>query len=225
MSFADEMGRLTRNLRDAHEARSAALAELQSRTAEALAGCRRARRSTGEELRQGLSGYLDGLRRDVAGVRADVAAMLSELKGAGEAVADQEREERRLYMERLRREWARRHHGLIDFRSTLRLEQDKARREWVALAARMRASARPSRKAATGVRSSTARRRLVPDDLTAIRGIGPAMEQRLNAAGIKTFHQLARMTPSEVRKVLGERGQIGNVEEWLPQARDLAQRE
>ena len=60
------------------------------------------------------------------------------------------------------------------------------------------------------------------DNLTAIRGIGPTMQYRLNEAGIRTYAQLAQSTPEELRKVLGARAQLANVEDWIAQAQELA---
>jgi len=37
----------------------------------------------------------------------------------------------------------------------------------------------------------------------AIKGIGPAFSKRLNEAGIRTFEDLAQLTPEDVEKILG----------------------
>jgi predicted flap endonuclease-1-like 5' DNA nuclease len=60
------------------------------------------------------------------------------------------------------------------------------------------------------------------DNLTTIHGIGPALQQRLDRAGICTYIQLALSTPEELRKALGEAGRLANVEDWIVQARSLA---
>jgi len=62
---------------------------------------------------------------------------------------------------------------------------------------------------------------VTPDDLTAIRGIGSGMQQRLNDAGIYTFAQLARTRPSELREMLGDAARLARVEEWIEQASQL----
>ena len=74
--------------------------------------------------------------------------------------------------------------------------------------------AEPSQSAATS-----------SDDLTTIRGIGIATQNRLYVAGITSYGQLARATPEEVRKILGELGPAAKVEEWIAQARELAEKE
>jgi predicted flap endonuclease-1-like 5' DNA nuclease len=62
------------------------------------------------------------------------------------------------------------------------------------------------------------------DDLTAIFGIGPGRMERLSEAGIHTYAQLARMTPDELRDLLGPAGKLVDVEKWISQAMDLAER-
>ncbi len=63
------------------------------------------------------------------------------------------------------------------------------------------------------------------DHLTAIRGIGIATENRLYRAGIKSYGQLARARPEDVRKILGKLGANAKIEEWIAQARNLANKE
>ena len=63
------------------------------------------------------------------------------------------------------------------------------------------------------------------DDLAAIRGIGIATENRLYRAGIKSYDQLARATPEDVRKILGKLAGGASVEDWIAQARNLASKE
>ncbi len=60
------------------------------------------------------------------------------------------------------------------------------------------------------------------DDLTAIRGIGAATQKCLNAAGIKSYAQLADADPEDVRRALNKRQQNTKVERWISQARELA---
>ena len=60
------------------------------------------------------------------------------------------------------------------------------------------------------------------DDLTLLRGIGEATQNRLHLAGIRTFAQLADANPEEVRKALGDRGRGAKVENWIAEARKRA---
>jgi len=63
-----------------------------------------------------------------------------------------------------------------------------------------------------------------PDDLKAIGGIGPKLEQVLNGFGVWTYAQIARWTPAEIAWVddrLGFAGRIGR-DDWTGQAARLA---
>ncbi len=65
----------------------------------------------------------------------------------------------------------------------------------------------------------------VVDDLTAIRGIGITVQNRLNRAGITTYAQLAEAKPEQVREVLGGKLWRGaKVEAWISEARKLVAR-
>ncbi len=43
-----------------------------------------------------------------------------------------------------------------------------------------------------------------PDDLTQIKGIGPVIARKLNAAGIMTYQQLARLKKDEFEAIIGD---------------------
>ncbi|WP_378950246.1 NADH-ubiquinone dehydrogenase [Mesorhizobium sp. ANAO-SY3R2] len=63
-----------------------------------------------------------------------------------------------------------------------------------------------------------------PDDLKAIAGIGPKLEQVLNGQGIWTYGQIAAWTDEEVAwadDYLGFKGRIGR-DDWIGQAAKLA---
>jgi large subunit ribosomal protein L21 len=89
----------------------------------------------------------------------------------------------------------------------------------------------PSRLQSTGVRRTMSEvegeppppARVVPDDLKVIKGIGPVIERKLNAAGIYTFEQLGNLTASGLRRILGDAiERLSDEESLLRQARDLA---
>jgi predicted flap endonuclease-1-like 5' DNA nuclease len=61
-----------------------------------------------------------------------------------------------------------------------------------------------------------------PDDLTAIRGIGIATQNRLYKVGIRSYGQLARATPEDVREILGKSAGGASVEKWIAEAKQLA---
>ena len=59
------------------------------------------------------------------------------------------------------------------------------------------------------------------DDLTLIRGIGPAFQKRLNDVGIMTFKQLANADPQSL-EAGGIEGVGVDLPSWIEQARTLA---
>ena len=63
-----------------------------------------------------------------------------------------------------------------------------------------------------------------PDDLKLIMGIGPVLEQTLNAIGITTWRQVAALTPEQIDAVESEAGFKGRIarNNWLQQAEVLA---
>ncbi|MEM7116256.1 MAG: helix-hairpin-helix domain-containing protein [Chloroflexota bacterium] len=60
------------------------------------------------------------------------------------------------------------------------------------------------------------------DNLTIIRGIGPAYARRLNAAGVNSLIDLAKMTPERVGEIVGvQNWQSRNVQAWIDEAQSL----
>lgn len=65
-----------------------------------------------------------------------------------------------------------------------------------------------------------------PDDLTVIKGVGPVYQWKLRDAGVNTYSQLANSDPEQLRRMLDIKNwQRVNIESWIGQARDWAQRE
>ena len=64
---------------------------------------------------------------------------------------------------------------------------------------------------------------VIPDDFTVITGIGPTRQSQLNEAGYYTFAQLAGSTQQKLQEILGESSRSAIVENWVKDARDLAE--
>ena len=60
------------------------------------------------------------------------------------------------------------------------------------------------------------------DDLQVIKGIGPAIEKKLNNAGIFTFEALARLTTEELENILGSTRRLVQEGNLIKQAKQLA---
>ena len=61
------------------------------------------------------------------------------------------------------------------------------------------------------------------DDLKVIKGIGPAIEKKLNSAGIHTFEALAQLTVEELENILGSTNRLVQEGNLIEQAKKLAQ--
>lgn len=73
-------------------------------------------------------------------------------------------------------------------------------------------------------RPEPAQRTSRKDDLKLIKGVGPALEKKLNDAGVNTFEELSRLTTLDLQNILGisKRG-TQSADNLLTQARKLAQ--
>ena len=61
------------------------------------------------------------------------------------------------------------------------------------------------------------------DDLTAIRGIGPAIARKLEALGVTTFADLAAADPDDLAAKIARRPVTSNrVREWIAEAKKRA---
>ena len=60
------------------------------------------------------------------------------------------------------------------------------------------------------------------DDLKVIKGIGPAIEKKLNQAGIYTFEALARLSTEELENILGTTKRLVQEGNLITQAKQLA---
>lgn len=60
------------------------------------------------------------------------------------------------------------------------------------------------------------------DNLKVIKGVGPAIEKKLNNAGIQTFDALARLTVEELENILGSTRRLVKEGDLIAQAKTLA---
>ena len=61
-----------------------------------------------------------------------------------------------------------------------------------------------------------------PDDLKKISGIGIATENRLYSAGIRSYSELAGVTPEHLREILGKSLALAKAKGWIAAAEKLA---
>jgi len=99
-----------------------------------------------------------------------------------------------------------------------------AAEEIVSPAKEMVAAAAETRDAAEAVvaevktRAGAVEAAIMPDDLTQIKGIGPAFAKRLTEAGYTTYAEIANATPDALREATHAPA-IANPDEWIAGAR------
>jgi len=259
MTLSDEIRKLTQNMLEGHESRTAAVAGIRTSTAQELAEFHAAHQAQAAEQRERLSEYRDGLRRDTAtflsdaagarqamatqqreqrdeyrdGLRRDTATFLSDAAGARQAMATEQRGRLATERERLTSDVAAMRDRFQAEQSKVQADLSKARRVWSSFTGQMQqrrgrvgrpVAAPPPPPPPVKEAPPTEEAEAAADDLTVIRGIGTAMQHRLNEAGFYTYAQLVKATPKELRQALGEAGPRVtrvNVEEWIERAREL----
>jgi len=212
---------------------------LGDETIEFLKALDAAHQTMSHDLRKDLDGHVAGLRHAVAGLRHEAAIFVRDLDDAHQTLAREQHRQLQAEQAQLASAVATLRHQLQAELGKVRSDHGQARRVWSSCARLMRQ--RRTRQAApspmpetpamppveTPVSPSVTQPATPPsgegphDDLTSIRGIGPAMSRRLNQAGIHTYAQLAASNPDELRKGLGEVGRLASVQEWIAQAAAL----
>ena len=84
--------------------------------------------------------------------------------------------------------------------------------------------AAPKKEAAPKAEAAPAADAPAGDNLKKLTGIGPALEKKLNAAGITTFAQIAALTDADIAKLEEELSLSGRFAKdgWVEQAAELA---
>ena len=205
-----------------------------------------AHQSMAAKQRQGLTDYVCGLRDNITnmlesldkahqsmaadqrrrladhvyGLRDNITRMLESLDAAHQRMAA--KQQKRLA--------AGRTHLASDvskMRGRLHADQGEACKIWNDFSIVM-GERRAKKSGAPSPKSQTAKARkpappaagkATADDLTTIKGLGPARQVSLKKMGIHTFAQLAKSAPQKIRKALGASGPLANVEEWIKEAR------
>ncbi len=94
--------------------------------------------------------------------------------------------------------------------------------------AKKAAVAKAPKNLAAATKKATPKKKATPSatakksNLTVIEGIGPKIQELLNAAGITNFDQLAKATPANLKKILtnaGTRFQMHDPSTWAAQAK------
>jgi len=216
----------------AREYRRAADESLERRHSDVAtlrADCRAAHRAVAAKQRKQLSTQMKTLRKGVAEFLTETheahVAMAAEQAGRR---AEQREELRSMTAEQAGRRAKQREELQEETAATLKeftTDRAEGRRVWLSIDSLKRGGqAKPKGTPARAAAYEPGHERGgngKPDDLTVIHGLGPTMQRRLNAAGIKTLAQLAGSSAARLRKALGDAGRRAKVEDWIAEAHDL----
>ena len=205
-SLTREMERLTEDIERVRDLRRSTVEGLQS-----FEEARRHHAAVESERRA----------EEVERLRDDVRASLVESREGLNEATSRLRQELREYHTQLR--------GRVsEQRAAVRDDLTGAREAWARTTGAMadvvsgvRTTVAVAEGAAARLTSTTVQAKVDPptDDLTAIPGIGPGMQERLNRSGITTFRHLAERPVDEIRSVLGELNRLAHVEDWVREAK------
>jgi predicted flap endonuclease-1-like 5' DNA nuclease/gas vesicle protein len=161
--------------------------------------------------KEDLEGCIRDLKDRVAQIRSTFQNEYKEMSRKGKA-------ERGQFLSDLKESLLHLMEGVTDFRMTFLADLEGAREAWRG------AGAIEKKVKATSVTKKGETKEppeeVTPDDLMAIQGIGPAMQNRLNQAGVYTFNQLANSNPDELCRHLGKSSRKAAVEKWIAQAKE-----
>lgn len=105
------------------------------------------------------------------------------------------------------------------------LEMQLQARSLETRSARMETSAPQAVPLESGASTSPATMTSEKDDLKLIKGVGPAIERKLNAAGIQTFAALSRLSAKDLENILGNQvKRLQDENDLIAQAKKLARK-
>lgn len=222
------------------EARASYMRDKRNETAAFLAAAGNGLQAVAMSGAQSRAGFLQSVQLDVQGLRAETVGFLNEADTARQAEAMQSAGQRvefiqtvRADVHQLRQGVAEQRQEIVAARRALHADLNESRQVWRSY--NMLTQTRKGRKPAMPTLSKPAPAPVVAavqpavmaqpvgaEPLTKIKGIGQATEKLLHDEGIHTYARLAAANPDQLRSLLGERGRLVKVEEWIEQAQKLA---
>ena len=157
----------------------------------------------------------------MVGNGADVTVGAPMVSGAAVAaeIIEQARDRKIIIFKKRRRQNYRRKAGHRQYYTLLRVTEiltDGAKAK--------PAAKKPAKKAAPKKQEAPVAKSTGADDLTRLSGVGPVLEEKLHAAGVTTFAQIAAWGPEEIEdfgEKLSFKGRIER-EGWVEQAKKLS---
>ena len=202
--------------------------DLQTAVSEMQAGFRDAHAEMAERTRADRQVFISDIKADMLGLRTDASRMQEGFRDACAEMARETETELSGFLSGLQESVSGLKNTVADLRQNFLADIGGGRDAW--------SGPSPGKAVAVeGEQAETEERmaepqpaeetpgEVVPDDLTAIRGIGLTTQGRLNDAGIYTYAHLARTTPEGLHRALGSLPPRARVENWIIQSRKLAE--
>ncbi|WP_068311562.1 50S ribosomal protein L21 [Polycladidibacter hongkongensis] len=147
----------------------------------------------------------------VVGSEGDTTIGAPTVEGASVTaeVVEQGRDRKIIIFKKRRRQNSRRRNGHRQAFTTVRISEI------------LTGGAKPAKKAAAKKAEAAP---AGADDLKKLNGLGPAIEKKLNAAGLTTYAQVAALSADDIARIEEEQGLKGRFERdnWVEQAKELA---
>jgi len=213
-ALTDDMARLCGEIRDLHSDHAVFLQGLkgtvtgiQSEVSHMTKEFQQGREETAKQTKHDLTAFTADVRNGVSELKSEVSRMQESFRSSFNDLAHTGRSQRGAFVNDLRKNVGR-------LRNDLLSDVTAIRRMWSGLA--------PVQHAAKEKHAEEQPQEDLPDDLTRISGIGPAIQIRLNQAGIYTYAELAQCTPDQLRRALGKFAQLEDTYDWRGEAEKLS---
>ena len=199
------------------------VSNLKGKVSDMQSGFRNNRFDMSRNMKADLLAFNSELKKFVLELAEYVSDMQSGFRKAHANMAAETKGERKRFLSELGQSLNVLQQEIAGFRREFAVDIAGARRAWFGhLPAGTVAAKTKKIKTRHAAEAATADK-VMSDDLSIIAGIGPARQGQLNKAGYYTFAQLAKSTPEKLREILGESARSANVENYIEDARDLAQ--
>lgn len=225
-NLTDDMTRLTGEISAMRSAREAfrndlkrGVEGLKETVADMQAGFRNAHSEMAKNTKGELRAFISDVKKGVDGLRKDVSQMQARFQEERSTMAGETKADLLEFVSGINGFVSDLKETVKGLRQEFAFDLEGARRAWSGASPTERGAMEEAKFKA--VKEEKQKAELFPDDLTAIQGIGPAIQRHLNEAGIHTYKQLADSLPTELRAALGKLGKVVDAEYWIAQAREL----
>jgi len=230
--FSDARAEMGERMKGDHQAfvsnLQTTVCDLQTAVSEMQAGFRDAHAEMAERTRADRRAFISDMKANMLSLRTDVSGMQEGFRDACAQMARETDAELSGFLSGLQESVSGLKDTVADLRQNFLADIGGGREAWSgpspgkAVAAECEQAETEERVTEPQAAQETPGE-AAPDDLTAIRGIGLTTQGRLNDAGIHTYAQLARTTPEGLHSALGSLPPRARVENWIIQARRLAE--